>query len=117
MFVVFLGNTLEENKVLSLMKVPQWCVFNRLMDVVTQMLGCDQTITQFGVEDLVLGLRECENSHTLTTTTTGSKNSQKEAINQTDNQNSVLCPQMSLLYRFLVLDEVKCKTHTQQQNS
>ena len=38
------------------------------------------------------GWNECENSHTLTTTTTGSKNSQKEANNQTDNQNSVLCP-------------------------
>ena len=25
-------------------------------------------ITQFGVEDLTLGLEECENSHTLTTT-------------------------------------------------
>ena len=33
-----------------------------------------------------------KNSHTLTTTTTGSKNSQKEANNQTSNQNSVLCP-------------------------
>ena len=55
MFVVFLGNTLEENKVLSLMKVPQWCVFNTLMDATTQSLVCDQTITQFGVEDLVLG--------------------------------------------------------------
>ena len=54
--------------------------------------SCDQTITQFGVEDLVLGLKECENSHTLTTTTTGLKNSQEEANNQTDNQNSVLCP-------------------------
>ena len=35
---------------------------------------------------------ECERTHTLTTTTTGSKNSQKEANNQTSNQNSVLCP-------------------------
>ena len=35
---------------------------------------------------------ECERTHTLTTTTTGSKNSQKEANNQTINQNSVLCP-------------------------
>ena len=33
-----------------------------------------------------------KNSHTLTTTTTASKNSQKEANNQTRNQNSVLCP-------------------------
>ena len=31
-------------------------------------------------------------AHTLTTTTTGSKNSQNEATNQTSNQNSVLCP-------------------------
>ena len=42
MFVVFLGNTLEENKGLFLLKVPQWCVFNRLMDAGTQSLGCDQ---------------------------------------------------------------------------
>ena len=74
------------------MKVPQWCVFNRLMDDATQNLVCNETINQFEVEDLVLGLEECENSHTLTTTTTGSKNSQKEDNNQTDNQNSVLCP-------------------------
>ena len=69
-----------------------------------------------GVEDLVLGLKEYRNSHTLTTTTTGSKNSQKEVYNQTDNQNSVLCPQRLPLYWFLVLFEVKCKTHTQQQD-
>ena len=35
---------------------------------------------------------ECERAHTLTTATTGSKNSQNEATNQTSNQNSVLCP-------------------------
>ena len=86
------------------------------MDATTKMLDCDERITQFGVEDLVLGLKECENSHTLTPTTTGSKNSQKEAKNKTDNQNSVLCPQRSIFYRFMVLDEVKCKTHTQQQS-
>ena len=34
-----------------------------------------------------LGWNECEYSHTLTTTTTGSKNSQKEANNQTDYQS------------------------------
>ena len=92
MFVVFLGNTLEENKMLSLMKVPQCCVFNRLMDAATQILVCNETINQFGVEDLVLGLKECENSHTLRTTTPGSKNSQKESNIQMDNQNSILCP-------------------------
>ena len=67
--------------------------------------------------ELALGLEECEKSHTLTTTTTASRNSQKEANNEIDNQNqcSVL-PKRSLLYRLLVLDEVKCKTHTKQQN-
>ena len=55
-------------------------------------LNCDQTINQFGVEDLVLGLEESDNSHTLTTTTTGSKNSQEEVNSQIDLQNSVLCP-------------------------
>ena len=30
------------------------------MDAVTQMLDCNETITQFGVQDLVLGLKECE---------------------------------------------------------
>ena len=91
MFVVFLGNTLEEHKVISLMKGPQWCIFNSLMDAATQMLDCDNAIAQLGVQDLVLGLKECKNSHTLTTTPTGSKNSQKEASNQTDKENSVLC--------------------------
>ena len=67
MFVVFLGNTLEENKVLFLMKVPQWCVFNRLMDAATQMLVCNETINQFEVKTWFLALKECENSHTLTT--------------------------------------------------
>ena len=37
-------------------------------------------------------MKECENSHTLTTTTTGSKTSQKEANNQTDNQNQCSLP-------------------------
>ena len=95
------------------MKVPQWCVFNWLVDAATQSLDCDETITQFGVESLVLGLKECENSHTLATTF---KNSQKEPNNLTDNQSSVLCPQRSLLFRFLLLDEVKYKPHSQQQS-
>ena len=42
MFVVFLGNTLEENKVLFLLKVPQCFVFNRLMNAASQSFGCDQ---------------------------------------------------------------------------
>ena len=112
MFVVFLGNTLEENKVISMMKVPQWCVFNRLMDAATQIWFVMKQSTNLKLKTWFLALKECESSHTIITTTTGSKNSQKDANNQTDNQNSVLCPQRSLLYRFLVLDEVKRKTHS-----
>ena len=45
-----------------------------------------------GVEDLVLGFEKNVKTHTLTTTTAGSKNSQKEANNQTDNQNQCSVP-------------------------
>ena len=62
------------------------------MDPLNSYLDCNETTNQFGVAQL-LGGNECEGAHTLTTTTTGSKNSQKEANNQTSNQNSVLCPQ------------------------
>ena len=47
----------------------------------------------------LLGVNECEKAHTLTTTTTGSKNSQKEANNQTDYQsyNALGLPQVPSL--------------------
>ena len=63
---------------MGLLKTHQECLFFsweillkkqsviRSMDTATQMLDCDETITKFGVKDLVLGLKECENSHTLT---------------------------------------------------
>ena len=74
--------------------------------------------TNLELNDPGLSGNECERAHTLTTTTTGSKNSQKEANNQTDYQShNALSPQRSLLCRLLVLDEVKCKTHTQQSTS
>ena len=68
--------------------------------------------TNWELNEPVLEWDECEKTHTLTTTTTGSKNSQKEAKVVT----MLWAPQRSLLYRLLVLDEVKCKTHTQQQS-
>ena len=48
--------------------------------------------TNLELNEPIDGVVECERAHTLTTTTTGSKNSQKEANNQTSNQNSFLCP-------------------------
>ena len=80
---------------------------------------CPQESHPIGVEDLVLGLKEHENSHTLTTTTTtttGSKSSQQEVNIRLMIRINALCPQRSLLLKLLVLDEVKCKTLTQQQN-
>ena len=43
--------------------------------------------TKLELNEPFLVLKECENSHTLTTTTTGSKCSQKGANNQTDYQS------------------------------
>ena len=57
-----------------------------------------------------------KDSHTLTTTSEGTKNSRKDTNRLTIR--TVFCfPRRSLPYRFLVLDEVKCKTHTQQQRT
>ena len=40
----------------------------------------------------------------------------KPAIRLTTRVTMLWAPQRPLLYRLLVLDEVKCKTHTQQQS-
>ena len=104
MFVVFLGNTLEENKGLSLMKVPQWCVFNRLMDAATQSWVVIRTSPNLDLITQFWDWNECGKSHTLTATTTGSKSSQEEVNNQTDLQNSVLCPPTVFCLQVLGLD-------------
>ena len=66
-----------------------------------------------------LAWKEGENSHTLTTTTTtGSKNSQKEVNNQLDNQNQCSVPPKGPFFTgsWSCLKPM-CKTQTQQQNS
>ena len=72
MFVVFLGNTLEGNKELSLMKVPQWCVFNSMMAAATQRLGGVQKSPNLELKTWFLAWKNVK-TLTLTTTTTGSK--------------------------------------------
>ena len=48
------------------------------MDALNSDLDCNETINQFVVESTQFWSgNECERDHTLTTTTTGSKNSQK----------------------------------------
>ena len=41
----------------------------------------------------------------------------KPTIRLTTRVTMLWAPQRSLLYRLLVLDEVKCKTHTQEQRT
>ena len=55
--------------------------------------------TNLELNEPVWSGNECERTHTLTTTTTGSKNSQKEANNQTDYQshNALGPPKVSSL--------------------
>ena len=121
MFVIFLGKTLKENKGLFLLSLssqsgkdaPQPWVNIPLKGVLTrtqrlflagwwllQLKGwigisagsftC-KTVTQLELKTW-LGLKECKNSHKVTRTTTVSKNSQKEASNQTDNENQYSVP-------------------------
>ena len=72
------------------MKAQQWCVFN--MYAATQTLDRNQNSPNLELKTWFWDSNECENTHTLTTKTTVSKSSQKEVNNQTDLQNSVLCP-------------------------
>ena len=45
-----------------------------------------------------------------------SAHKKKPLIRLTTRVTMLWAPQRSLLYRLLVMDEVKCKTHTQQQS-
>ena len=86
------------------------------MDATTQNLDCNQTSTNLELNEPLFILNECEKTHTLTTTTTGSKYAQKEANNQTNYQShNALGPQRSLLYRLLVMKSSARHTHSNQQ--
>ena len=54
---------MKEDKGIFLMKVPQWCVFNRLMDAATQSLDCDQNSPNFELKTWFLAWK---NVKTLT---------------------------------------------------
>ena len=63
------------------------------MDAATKMGFMNEQSTNLKLKTGFLAWKECENTHTLTMTTTGSKTSQKEVNNQIDNQNhNALCP-------------------------
>ena len=89
------------------------------MDATTQNLDCNKTINQFGVKWMSFGvginvkeLTHSQQQQPQTPKTHKKKPTIRQAI------RTVFCaPQRSLPYRFLVLDEVKCKIHTQQSTS
>ena len=63
------------------------------MDATTQIWIVIKQSTNLELKNWFLAWNEFENSHTLTTTTTGSKNSQKEVNSQVEYQNhNVLGP-------------------------
>ena len=66
------------------------------MDAATQVWFMNRQSTTLKLKTWFLALKECENTHTLTTTTTGSKHSQKEVNNQIDNQNQCSVPPKGL---------------------
>ena len=74
-----------------------------------------QKIHPIGVEDLVLGLNECETHTHSQQQPQGPQIHKKKPIIRLTIRINALSPQMTLLYQFLVLDEVKCKTPAQQQ--
>ena len=75
-----------------MMKAPQWCVFNRLMDAATQSLGCDQKSSNL---ELKTWLMAWKNVKTLTHSQQqpqGPKTYKKKSTNRLTIRINVLCP-------------------------
>ena len=88
------------------------------MDLHNSNLDCNETINQFGVERNSFGveMNVKELTHSQQQAQAPKTHKKKPTIRQA--MRTVFCaPQRSLPYRFLVLDEVQCKTHTQQQRT
>ena len=84
------------------------------MDATTQIWIVMKQSTNLELNEPLLILNECENSHTHTQQQPQAPNTHKKpTIRLTTRVKVLWAPQKSLLYRLLVLDEVKCKTHTQ----
>ena len=86
------------------------------MDPLDSNLDCNQTINQFGVEfGFEVGMNVKELTHSQQQPQTPNAHKKKPTIRLTTRVTMLWDPQRSCLYRLLVLDEFKCKTHTQQQ--
>ena len=86
-------------------------------------LDCDQTISQFGVEESVLGLGECEIlTHSQQHPQAPNDHKKESTVRLTTRIAMLWAPQRSLLYRLKDSIEVKCKvthsaTNSQLKNS
>ena len=115
--VVFLGNTFEENKVLSLLKVPQWCDFKRLLDAATQTGFVMKQSTNLELKTWFLASKNVKTLTHSQQQPQAPKANQKKSTVRLTYRTVFWVPQRSPLSRFLVLVGVKCKTHTQQQRT
>ena len=93
MFHVFLGNTLEENKVLFLMKVPQWCDFNWLLDAATQMFVCDKKLPSLELKTWFLAWKNVKTFTHSQQQPQGPKTHKKKSTIRLKLRINVLCPQ------------------------
>ena len=109
MFVVFFGNTLEEKERLSLMKVPQWCDFKRLMDPAMQSFVVIRKSPNLDLKTSFLAWMNVKTlTHTQQHPQGGRAHKKKSTIRLT--YRTVFCVlQRSPLYTFLVLIEVKSR--------
>ena len=74
--------------------------------------------TNLELDEHSLGGNECEElTHSQQEPQAPNAQKQKPTIRLTTRVTMLWAPQRSLLYRFLVSVEVKCKTHTQQPTS
>ena len=91
------------------------------MDALNSNLDCNETINQFGVERTTFGFEEEMNvkelTHSQQQPQAPKAHKKKPTIRLTTRVTMLWAPKRSLLYRLLVLDEVKCKTHTHQQRT
>ena len=88
------------------------------MDALNSNLDCNQTINQLELNEHSLGGNECEElTHSQQQPQAPKTHKKKQTIRQTTRVTMLWAAQRSLLYKLLVFDEVKCKTHTQQSTS
>ena len=87
------------------------------MDSTTQIWIVMKQSSNLELNEQIVGVNECEIlTHSQQQPQAPNAHKKKPTIRLTTRVTMLWAPQRSLLYRLLVLDEVKCKTHTQQQS-